>query len=261
MNIDDLKSKVPNLKENGIFSFGFNWESYVEMIMNDEIIERHKNDLDKIYKSFNLDIKDLDIIDIGSGSGLSSVCFERLGAKTITSIDVDKHSYNATLLTKKKFSNGSSKWDVYHKSVLDGIDEKYDLVYSWGVLHHTGNMYQAINIAANAVKDGGYLHIALYVDGPNYLNHLKLKQMFASLDRDKKIDYLLKYLGENSNSWFIPDNRGMMRFHDALDWLGGIPYEVCDPNELFRMLNKFEVSYFRNGSEGGNFVAVLKKTK
>jgi 2-polyprenyl-6-hydroxyphenyl methylase/3-demethylubiquinone-9 3-methyltransferase len=261
MNIEELKSKVPNLKDNGIFSFGFNWESYVDMIMNEDIIERHKKDLDSIYKSFNLDIRGLDVIDIGSGSGLSSVCFERLGAKSITSLDIDKHSYNATLLTKNKFGNGSSKWDVINKSVLDGIENKYDLVYSWGVLHHTGNMFQAINIASNAVRDGGYFHVALYIDGPTYLTHLKTKQKFASLDRDEKIDYLLNYLGGSGNDWFIPDNRGMMKFHDALDWLGGLPYEVCNPNDLFNMLNKFEVSYFRNSSEGGNFVAVLRKIK
>lgn len=259
MNLQELKDKIPNLKENGIFSFGFNWVSYVEMMMNEDIISNHHNNLTNIYNQVGLDLSGKSAIDIGSGSGLSSLCLERLGLKNLTSLDVDIHSVNATKLTKEKFSKNTSDWKIVHKSILDGLDEQYDLVYTWGVLHHTGNMFQAIHVASNAVKVGGHLHIALYNDGPSYLKDLRTKQKFASLNREDKIKMLLHYLNSDNNDWFITDDRGMTKFHDVLDWLGGLPYEVCSPETLANMLNNFEMKYLYRGGEGGNFIAIMKR--
>lgn len=259
MDYQELKNRLPNLKDNGVFSFGFNWESYVQMIMNENIIDIHYQDLYKLYQNHDIDLNGKDVIDIGSGSGLSSLCLERLGVKNLISIDIDIHSVNATKLAKEKFGLGKSNWNIFQKSVLDGLDGQYDLVYTWGVLHHTGNMFQAIRIASNVVKVGGFLHIALYNDGPNYLNDLKQKQKFASLNRNDKIQMLSDYLGNNTGDWFSVDNRGMTQFHDALDWLGGMPYEVCSPQTLFGMLSNFEMKYLHPGGERGNFIAIMQR--
>lgn len=258
LTLEEFTNYVDNLSDSGEFSFGFNWVDYVQKILSEPIIEIHRQDLNRIYDEAGLDIKGLNIIDIGSGSGLSSLALLRLGAKSIHSIDVDPYSVEASKLTKFKFGNNAENWNIEHKSVFDNDLGKYDLVYTWGVLHHTGDLSRAIDQAVNSVADNGYLHVALYRSGPNYPAHLAQKQYFASLDRKGKIEYLYNYTGGNPYMFNL-DNRGMNTFHDALDWLGGLPYEVYNPDELNVRLSNFKRIYFRDGNCGGNFVAVYKK--
>ena len=120
------------------FAFGKNWRNFVKHVDGDRISEA-ENSLRAM-----LDVERLDgmrFLDIGSGSGLFSVAAHRLGA-TVVSFDFDPQSVESTKLLKKEYSTGNTEWTIREGSALDAgfLDGlgKYDIVYSWGVLHHTG---------------------------------------------------------------------------------------------------------------------------
>ena len=71
------------------------------------------------------------------------------------------------------------------------------------------------------------------------------------------------YDRKKSRNFIDIDSRGMNKFHNAIDWLGGLPYEVCDPEVLFAFLkqNGFEDPiYFKDKNEGGCFIAIIRKS-
>ncbi len=267
MSFDDFKNQLTNMQETGEFSFGFNWLDYVKTRLNNEIIEAHVNDLKTIYDKAGIDLKNKSVFDIGCGSGLSSLSFAKLGASKIVGIDVDPYSVEASNYTKDNFLNNRIEWDIHHHSILSELlhpEQSFDIVYSWGVLHHTGDMWNAIRNAVKNVRVGGFFHVALYRSGPTYNQHLTDKFKFTLASMEEKMSTLYNYKHLKKNPWAI-NNRGMNKFHDALDWLGGLPYEVCDPEVLNIWLSKYgfdpQPVYFTDNKEGGNFITILKRFK
>jgi len=263
LTFEEYKQFLTNMKPDGDFSFGFNWLDYVKTRLNEDIINVHQQNLKSVYNKAGISLEGKSVLDIGCGSGLSSLSFSRLGSSNITSLDVDPYSVQATTLTRQRFDNNNPNWSVREGSILNEEsinDLEVDIVYTWGVLHHTGDMWNAIRNSIKPVKNGGYYHIALYRSGNKYTEHLedKFKYRFASKEEKMYMLYRRKKGGKGVN---IINARGMNKFHDSIDWLGGVPYEVCDPEVLFAFLSKygFEPVYFTDGPQGGNFVAVLKK--
>lgn len=263
LTFQEYKQFLTNMKPDGDFSFGFNWLDYVKTRLNEDIISVHQKNLQAVYEKAKISLEGKSLLDIGCGSGLSSLSFSRLGCSEINSLDVDPYSVEATTLTRKTFDNNNPNWNVKHGSILDENsikDLEVDIVYTWGVLHHTGDMWNAIRNSIKPVKSGGYYHIALYRSGNQYAQHLedKFNYKFASKEEKMKKLYRRKkgFRGVN-----IINERGMNKFHDSIDWLGGLPYEVCDPEVLFAFLSKYGFSpvYFVDGPQGGNFVAILKR--
>ena len=127
------------MKNKITFSFGENWLDYLTNVNNDDI-EDAKSDLIQWLNKKNIIGKS--IIDVGCGSGMSSLAFYRLGAGSILSFDFDKHSVKATKTLWEK-EGKPENWVILQGSVLE-IDQvvqrnsTFDIVYSWGVLHHTG---------------------------------------------------------------------------------------------------------------------------
>lgn len=245
------------------FSFGRNWRSYARFVSEKMIAEAESD----IVKWLGADgVKGKTVIDIGCGSGIHSLCFYRLCAKSLLSIDVDPHSVICTKQFQER-AGVPENWRVLEANVLDraftGALGRFDIVYSWGVLHHTGKMWEAIDNASRLCRpDGGRLWIALYAKGPSYEEHLISKADFNASPWLRKQRTVWQHLfrkwrherwqGNKSLSWFW-HGRGMNAYHDAIDWYGGLPYEVASVEEVtdFLRARGFTVERIEEAVEGG----------
>lgn len=154
---------VSIVKESRKFSFGKNWQQYIKSV-DTETIEQTKKSLLSLLDENTNQIEGKTFLDIGCGSGIFSLSAKLLGAKQVTGIDVDIHSIEAsTALTSRYNMDGIQ---LLHGSVLDKNFIKNikpaDIVYAWGFLHHTGNMWLAIENAVSLVKEQGWFIIASY---------------------------------------------------------------------------------------------------
>jgi 2-polyprenyl-3-methyl-5-hydroxy-6-metoxy-1,4-benzoquinol methylase len=230
------------------FEFGKNWKDFLNTVSETEI-QKAAADIKRWLQTESL--KGKRIIDIGSGSGIHSYVFYLMNAEELISFDYDTDSVEAT---KKIWQNAGSpdNWKITQGSILDtefaNSLGKFDIIYSWGVLHHTGNMWKAIENASSLLNANGIFWISIYQKGPAYPRHLKLKLKYnASSPAGKKImiyssvcKIMIKRVlsGKNPFKWNQKTDRGMNVYHDLIDWLGGLPYEVADKNEIEKFCNE-----------------------
>ncbi len=229
--------------DEGRFAFGKNWNAFLQLL-NDDRIREAEISLQKMLDVVSLENKSF--LDIGSGSGLFSLAARKMGASVI-SFDYDIDSVNCTRYLKDKYYPSDDKWVVMQASVLDeefmnGLPA-VDYVYSWGVLHHTGDMYTAIANACKKVKPGGFFYIALYrktiFDG----FWKWFKKMYSRSGKNVQSFYQQLWTLKNRLAFFLKgksfkkmkadyqEKRGMDYNKDVHDWLGGYPYEAITPGE------------------------------
>jgi 2-polyprenyl-6-hydroxyphenyl methylase/3-demethylubiquinone-9 3-methyltransferase len=234
------------------FAFGANWRSFLR-ILNDDRIREAEVSLQQMLDARSLQGKRF--LDIGCGSGLFSLAARRLGAE-VTSFDFDLQSVQCAEELKRRFCPGDPSWLITRASVLDASYMEalrtFDIVYSWGVLHHTGAMWQALDRACRAVAPGGRLFIAIYNDqGARSAWWARVKRVYNSLPRPARVAYLLVFAAALEcaavavalarlqprrivNRWTCYHSvRGMNRWHDLVDWIGGYPFEVATPEKVF----------------------------
>lgn len=234
--------KIDLLSSESHFAFGKNWLDYSSKIDEGKINQAIK-DLKKIsgMESF----EGLSFLDIGCGSGLHSLAAIRMGASRVFGVDIDKDSVEASRQTIARFaSNSNAEFKVL--SVFNMHAKTcgaFDVVYSWGVLHHTGDMYRALNCAASLVAPNGLLLIALYRKTLlcGLWRHVKNWYASAAPKSQKRardvfigMHRLIKLIQGDSLERYIKaydSNRGMDYFNDVHDWMGGFPYESISPNE------------------------------
>jgi len=269
LNVNNKKGFY--MKQNKLtFSFGKNWKDFLKTV-DEEEISKAKYDIEEW-----LDINSLSgktVLDIGSGSGIHSLAFYLFGAKLVYSFDFDINSVEATSSLWEK--EGKPKnWIISQGSILDKeflntFSEKFDIVYSWGVLHHTGAMWEAIDNSIKLVKSGGKFWITLYAKGPRYPKDLALKKKYNSASPFGKRLMLFKKIGtrmlsrlrhfQNPFTWNEKKSRGMNVYHDFVDWLGGLPYEVASEDEVLKFCRKkgLILERIKVKSEGGCSIYVF----
>jgi 2-polyprenyl-6-hydroxyphenyl methylase/3-demethylubiquinone-9 3-methyltransferase len=229
------------------FRFGENWQSFLSTVTAETIAEAEQA-LKQLFPGGQ--IRGSRFLDIGSGSGLSALAARRLGAAFVDAIDIDAQSAAATEALLSKFDPGGG-WSVRHESVLDlpaDRGRRYDIVYSWGVLHHTGSMWRAIDRAASRVAPGGFLALALYRRTPLCSLWRIEKRIYSrsgpivqsTIRGVYKTLYCAGLLatGRNPQRYVAAykSARGMDWHHDVHDWLGGYPYESTDPKTVVAYL-------------------------
>jgi 2-polyprenyl-6-hydroxyphenyl methylase/3-demethylubiquinone-9 3-methyltransferase len=230
------------------FEFGKNWAAFLESL-NEERIAEARRSLAQMLETDSLAGRRF--LDIGSGSGLFSLAARGMGA-SVFSFDYDTHSAGCTRELRRRYFPGDPAWTVEHGSVLDkdylAQLGQFDIVYSWGVLHHTGAMWQALENIVPLVAPKGKLFIALYNDqgGPSrrwlwvkrtYCKYPPLRyplligSAWRLLWRSMLKDLLLRRPGHTFRQ-YRKDRRGMSLWRDIVDWVGGYPFEVAKAEEV-----------------------------
>jgi SAM-dependent methyltransferase len=234
------------------FQFGENWWCFLE-ILDENRITLAEQSLCKMLGVSTLTGKRF--LDVGSGSGLFSLAARRLGA-TVHSLDYDPKSVACTRELKKRYFPQDEAWVIEEASVLNqdylSTLGQFDVVYSWGVLHHTGAMWEALGNVASLVKMGGRLFIAIYNDqGRTSMIWKKIKKLYCTAPEPLRTGVLLLAFlrlwgptmvrdlltkGHPLASWRNYGNgrgRGMSPWRDVVDWVGGYPFEVAKPDDIF----------------------------
>jgi len=229
------------------FEFGRNWASFLRHLTDARIATATAS----LVRLLGRDtLVGLSFLDVGSGSGLFSLAAHRLGAR-VTSFDYDPHSVACTQELRRRFGAGAVEWRVERGSALDpaylaGLG-RFDVVYSWGVLHHTGDLWRALELAIERVAPGGMLAVAIY----NYQPLLtpawsRIKRAYVASPAPVRM--LMTGAGlagfglARAAGWVIrrgaagkaARRRGMRFYQDVVDWIGGWPFQAARPEEVFR---------------------------
>jgi SAM-dependent methyltransferase len=234
-------------EDNVTFSFGKNWEQFVRTNFSEERIEIARQHL----LGF-LDMKDLQgkhFLDIGCGSGIHSLAAFNSNARRIVSFDVDPYSVATTKRIHELYGRPAN-WHISQGSILDHqficTVEPADIVYSWGVLHHTGKVWQAIKNASTFLNPGSIFYIAIYDKTPDTPYWIDIKKKYNRSTRFGKKRMELAYVWRTffrspslsrtmqSISYIrnYKTSRGMEFWTDVKDWLGGWPYEPATLDEV-----------------------------
>ena len=252
------------------FAFGANWSRFLECVDEQRIGAAEESLVQSIGNADS--IKGRTFLDAGSGSGLFSLAAARLGAARVHSFDYDPNSVATTAEIKRRFGPANAAWTVERGDILDrdyvASLGKWDVVYSWGVLHHTGRMWEAIDNVCGLVAGGGLLFIAIYNDqGRKTRVWRKIKRFYSAnvLGRALVLAAFIPYWTMRGGAGDLlrfrnplrryrdyRSRRGMSIVHDWIDWLGGYPFEAALPEAIFRYLRDRGFSLRHLTTAGGS---------
>ncbi|MFI9650065.1 class I SAM-dependent methyltransferase [Streptomyces sp. NPDC052040] len=247
------------------FAFGENWLRFGTLI-NEERLALARGSLESALGT--TDLTGRTFLDVGCGSGLFSLAALRMGAR-VRSFDYDPDSVRAAEEVRREFAPDGD-WSICRGSVLDASFVKglgqADIVYSWGVLHHTGALWAAMEAACGLVAPGGTLYVSIYNDqGVESRLWTSVKRRYnasGTLGRRVLLTGSRLYLSKHypvravleaakqirgTSSGPVRRARGMSRKHDLVDWVGGYPFEVAKPEEVFAFCRerRFELRHLK----------------
>jgi len=254
-----MKIHADEVRGHERFEFGRNWQAFIPLIDRNRIDQAEQS-----LRSF-LGDQDLDgkrFLDIGSGSGIISLAARRAGMRVV-SFDYDPASVACTEKLRRHYFEADLDWQVLEGSILDetfvSALGQFEIVYAWGILHHTGAMWRALETTGHLVAAGGWLIIAIYNDqGPWSRFWRRIKRTYNRLPRWLRLPFALvimvpremkiafvpivkfrpmSYLSQWSRS-ASDGKRGMSRWIDMIDWVGGYPFEVAKPEEIFEFFKQ-----------------------
>lgn len=227
------------------FNFGANWHNFSQNSLTEEKLIQAQKDLESLLGQNQ--IKNKSFLDIGAGSGIFSIAASKLGAAKINGFDISPDSVKTAISNNQKY-NAQAAIIFKQASILDIQSQenaKFDIVYSWGVLHHTGDMWTAIRNACKLVNKDGLLVIAIYNkhwSSPIW-KFIKKSYNLAPKILQRLLIYVFyiviivaKFAVTGKNPF--RKKRGMNFYYDVIDWIGGYPYEYASTNEVVDFLEK-----------------------
>jgi 2-polyprenyl-6-hydroxyphenyl methylase/3-demethylubiquinone-9 3-methyltransferase len=240
-------SAVEEIDAGKRFGFGENWTRFLTQLDEQRIADAENSLREMLGVT---DLRGKSFLDIGSGSGLFSLAARRLGAR-VHSFDFDPKSVACAQELKRRYFRDDDTWRVEQGSALDRDYLRklgsFDVVYSWGVLHHTGSMWLGFEYAIERVSPAsGRLFIAIYNDQgwkshawwlikafynrlPRPLRWVFMKGLFGAIHAVMLVKCTLRGRPMDALRPLFDDarERGMSAHYDAIDWVGGYPFEVA----------------------------------
>jgi 2-polyprenyl-6-hydroxyphenyl methylase/3-demethylubiquinone-9 3-methyltransferase len=261
------------------FEFGKNWTRFLSVLNDDRIAEAERSLTEMLQVQ---SLAGMSFLDVGCGSGLYSLAARRLGAK-VHSFDFDPQSVACTRELKRRYYPKDDHWTISEGSALDSAYVEtlgqFDIVYSWGVLHHTGRMWDALRIVDLPVRVGGKLFISIYNDQglrSSYYKRVKRFYCSGSIQRVMIVSVFVPFYvlrgfcfdvlsGKNPRRRYTEykKKRGMSFYYDLLDWLGGYPFEVATPEKIFDFYSakNYRVLLMKTTNSHGTNQFVFQKLK
>jgi 2-polyprenyl-6-hydroxyphenyl methylase/3-demethylubiquinone-9 3-methyltransferase len=254
------------------FRFGDNWSEFIDEYFTEDRVAESRESLTEFYGISDFDGKSF--LDIGSGSGIFSYAAYQLGADEIVSFDIDPEVVETTKKVRG-YADNPNHWEVKQGNILDedfvtSLSE-FDLIYSWGVLHHTGGMFDAIENSLEIVAPNGLYYLAVANDGAkaglSSETWEKIKRIYnKSPDIGKRLLELWYICGFIANYAVNGENpirkmrnyqvrRGMAFYPDVKDWLGATPFEFAPPDEVINLVTDvraFALKKLRTAEEREN---------
>ena len=233
------------------FDFGDNWAQFSAHALTPERVKRAQSEFTELLAG--IELRGRTFLDIGFGQGLSLLSAAAMGA-TVLGCDINPKCGEVLAGNRRHFPGVRADVDVVIGSILDdAVVEKlrahpahgqsgFDVVHSWGVLHHTGDMRKAVTNAARLVRPGGHFVIAIYNRHWSSPAWLVIKKLYCFVPRPLKklivaalypVIWLAKLLVTGKNP--KDKERGMDFYYDVVDWVGGYPYEYASSEELVAM--------------------------